>query len=302
MRRLVLLLLLMAGAVYGQQNNNTLRLYIDNDFGDEQRMLCTLYLNDNDEVIAATNLNDGPDVWKIDSIAPGYYRLHVQVDGRLIAQFFNIQVKPGYTNYYSFTIPEYYNDTIEPRDPPGKPELVFNTLYGNNQFLETQRKKDQQFIAGMAFVQYFPFSWYSFGQEFGTTAGYTQFLNDTATRFGQHVKSEYYLNLNVHYGLINRFTLYNNNHYGTDGLKLDLGVVYNLPIIFREYQRLDSRRLVEDRHICHFNDFYALARIGYKYVGLQAECNLTTFLKAGYTEAPKYRAGLVFYFSKYLTN
>lgn len=299
MKGLLCLLLLIACTAQAQQKDQ-LTLYIDTEFGDERRISCTLYQDR--QTIAVKNFED-PEEWKIDSIAPGNYSLQVQLNGRMAAQFYNIEVKPGYRNYYNFTVPQTDNDSIGSLYGHEKAELLFNTLYGNNTILESHQTQNQLFLIGSSVNIYQPVSkYYTLAHEFGATAAYTQLSDDTARDYGQHVKSDYYLGLNVHYGFINRFTFYDNKKYGADGLKIDLGIAYNLPLVFREYRKLDSKRVLEDRHIHRFNDFYALFRIGYKYVGLQAECNLTTFLKAGYAEIPKYRIGLVFYIPNLIVN
>lgn len=299
MKHLLLLFLLITCIVSAQQKDQ-LTIYIDTEYGDEQRVSCTLYQDQ--QTIAVRNFEE-PEEWKIDSIAPGNYSLQVQLNGRLAAQFYNIGVKQGYRNYYNFTVPQTDNDSIGSNYGSDKAEMLVNVLYGNNTILETHQKQNQLFLHGLSFNYCSPVSkYYSIGQEFGATAGYTQLPDDTARDFGHHVRSDYYLGFNVHYALFNRFTFYDNKKYGSDGLKIDLGIAYNLPLVFREYRKLDSKRVLEDRHIHRFNDFYALFRIGYKYVGVQAEYNLTTFLKAGYAEIPKYRVGLVFYIPNLVVN
>lgn len=298
MKRLILFFLAIAGAASAQRQKLT--IYIDAPYDDAQRISCTLYQDQ--QTIAVKNF-DEPEEWEIDSVSPGIYALQVQQNGRLAAQFYHIEVKPQHENYYSFTIPKNDNDSLKSFDGSYKAELVVNAFYGNNTVLESHQRQNQLFMQGLGFNSIDPVSkYYSIGHEFGTTLGYTQLPNDTAGSFGQHVRSDYYLGFNVHYAFFNRFTFYNNKKFKADGLKVDLGIAYNLPVVFREYRRLGSQRVLEDRHIHRFNDVYALFRIGYKYVGLQAECNLTTFLKAGYTEIPKFRAGLVFYIPNLIVN
>ena len=38
-----------------------------------------------------------------------------------------------------------------------------------------------------------------------------------------------------------------------------------------------------------------MARLGYKYIGVQAAYSLTNFLRRSYTEIPQLRVGVVFY-------
>lgn len=253
---------------------------------------CSLY---KDYVFIASRNAKADDVCEIDSLEPGKYMLSVKLDGKPYADYYNVIVKTGHRNYYTYDIDRMDNDTLKDSYGSPKTEAVINMYYGNNAFLEHQPAHNELYMLGLGGANYNPVSkYYSMGQEIMVSGSYINFLNDTSTKLGQPVKHKYYLNANIHFGFINRFTFFDNKKMNSDGLKIDLGIVYNLPIIFRQYERLDAHTRLQTKWIHRYNDFYAMFRIAYKCVGLQAEYNLTTFLKNGYTEIPKYRAGLVF--------
>ncbi len=76
---------------------------------------------------------------------------------------------------------------------------------------------------------------------------------------------------------------------------LDVGLIYHFPLSFKEILKVNDDTKTITRHIHNYTDFTAMARIGYKYIGLQAEYSLTNFLRRKYIETPQLRVGLVFY-------
>ena len=240
---------------------------------------------------------------KQDSMPEGKYWLEVIYQGDTLAKFYNIVVSPGKRNYYEYQLDMTVNDpmkglekvdTLRFSDP--RFEEYFSFLMGDNRYGEPSRlQHNQEYSGGFGANIFGPATkFYLPGYHVGFSYNYTVFKKDSSTVYGQPIHYQDYRNLNVNVGFINRFTFFNSKLSGTNGLKLDAGLIYNFPIFFREHAITDYRTRVQTRWIHRYNDFYAIARLAYKYVGVQAEYNLTTFLKTGYTEVPKFRVGLVF--------
>jgi len=241
--------------------------------------------------------------WAIDSIAEGIYTLHIKIDSSDFATFYNIKVEAKKRNTYDFTL-QYYKRNFYKSKPDtssttyqDKAEFTINTQYGNNTWHETIHKNFNEIYSGeMALNLYHAVSkHYTIGMKIGGQYANTLFYNDTSSFAGKHTLSKNYTSVIANAGIINRFTFYNNKLLGADGLKVDLGVVYNFPLFFKQIYTIDDNTKLKTRHIHKYTDVSAIVRIGYKYVGIQAEYNLFNFLKTGYTEIPSLRAGIVFY-------
>jgi hypothetical protein len=136
---------------------------------------------------------------------------------------------------------------------------------------------------------------YSLGIKYGYQYANTKFYNDTTHYLGKQTLSKHYSSNIINIGFVNRFTFFNNQKIHNDGLKLDIGIMYNFPLSFKEITRVTEKTTQIARHIHRYNDFSAIVRLGYKNIGLQAEYNITNFLLMKYTEIPTLRVGLVFF-------
>jgi hypothetical protein len=240
--------------------------------------------------------------WEIDSLPVGIYTLKITADSLAFATFYNIKVDTIRMHNYDFNLYNHsyvyrkqaVDDTL--KTDVQKIEISLNTLYGNNTWHETIHKNYNELYSGeFAFNFYTPVAkYYSIGAKIGGQYANTGFYNDTSRYLGSPTLSKYYSSLIINGALINRFTFYNNKLLHKDGLKLDLGIAYNFPLFFKEIVRADDNTKIITRYIHRYNDFSAIVRIAYKYIGLQAEYNIFNFLKSRYTEIPTLRAGIVF--------
>lgn len=240
--------------------------------------------------------------WEIDSLPVGTYVLKIMADSLDFATLNHIQADTSQANIYNFNLNNYSykryrrqaTDTVQ--DDMQKVEISLNTLYGNNTWHETIHKNYNELYSGeLACNFYSPVAkYYSIGGKVGIQYANTGFYNDTSRYLGTRTLNKYYSSLIVSAGMINRFTFYNNKLLGKDGLKLDLGIVYNFPLSFKQVVRADDHTKIITRHIHRYNDFSAIVRLSYKYIGLQAEYKIFNSLRYGYTEIPTLRAGIIF--------
>lgn len=239
--------------------------------------------------------------WEIDSLPIGVYTLKIIADSLDFATFNNIKVDSIKVNVYDFILDNHsyaaYNRSINDTTKAiQKVEVSLNTLYGNNTWHETVHKNYNELYSGeFAFNFYTPVAkYYSIGCKIGGQYAKTGFYNDTSRYLGNRTLGKYYSSLIISGGMINRFTFYNNKLLHKDGLKLDLGIIYNFPLFFKDIVRADDNTKIITRYIHRYNDFSAILRLSYKYIGIQAEYRIFNFLKSRYTETPAVRAGIVF--------
>jgi hypothetical protein len=241
--------------------------------------------------------------WIVDSLHQGNYQFKILLNDSVYFSFTNIIIVAQKKNNYDFNISSYKTtldkgksliDTINVHDDKG--EFTFGGMYGNNTNEQANKILQNEIFSGeiATNVYHTLFKYYSIGFKVGYQYGATVFHNDTTQYNGGKIMQKYYSYNDLNIGLINRFTFFN-NHKNKDGLKLDVGLIYHFPISFKQILKVNDDTKIITRHIHTYTDFTAMVRLGYKYVGLQAEYSLTQFLRHGYTEIPQLRVGLVFY-------
>jgi hypothetical protein len=239
--------------------------------------------------------------WVLDSIIDGEYVLSVEIDSTIIAKYNKIIVTKNKVNNYYFAVESNTHDLFKSDSDSisnkEKVELTMNVLYGNNDFYETNRYQKNEMLSGeFSFNMYKAvLKHYSLGIKYGYQYANTKFYNDTTHYLGKQTLSKHYSSNIINIGFVNRFTFFNNQKIHNDGLKLDIGIMYNFPLSFKEITRVTEKTTQIARHIHRYNDFSAIVRLGYKNIGLQAEYNITNFLLMKYTEIPTLRVGLVFF-------
>jgi len=77
-------------------------------------------------------------------------------------------------------------------------------------------------------------------------------------------------------------------------LTLDIGALYNAPIIFKHIVRYDNNKKIINNGLHQFTDFRAFVNFGYSEVLVYCEYRLFDFIIGNYPELPKYSRGLKF--------
>jgi len=239
--------------------------------------------------------------WIIDSITEGNYSLKINVDSNILLVFNGIIIKPNRINVFDLNFAtDWYrydtkNDTT--KVTVGKSDATINTMFGSNSIFEKATIKSNQSLSLDAAINYYEpiANCYSIGFKFGGQYTHTNFDNDTSSYLGSRILNKYYSTASIGIGYINRFTFFNNKFLYSDGLKLDIGIVYNFPIFFKQIEQAKDHKRITTSRINTYKDFSIIGRLGYKYFGIQAEYSLFDFLKTKYTEPPKLKIGIVFY-------
>jgi hypothetical protein len=255
---------------------------------------CFLYSNDS--IVKVKTIETFED-WTVDSLAKGSYRLEVTgVDGKNIFSDSDIIVKNDSITHEDIMLGR---DLLSKKRPDyTQPfEVNISCLYGNNQYFEGQHinSKNQTTVLKFGWLGKGPVS--KFDQicfYIGGSGSGTVFDKDTSTYKGLPVQRKWYSGFCLDLGLYNRFTFYDNKKKANAGFFIDAGISYSLPLYYKEVKVLDRQTKIKTKFIHEYTDVYLLTRVGFKFVALTAEYNLSTFLKSSYTEVPTARIGLAF--------
>lgn len=118
--------------------------------------------------------------------------------------------------------------------------------------------------------------------------------SDTLITNIPHTKERYFeasTNVSLYTRFI--FTTQQNNH-GYRGLFLDIGAGYSLPYYFTYTYFTEEHTKTSTNHIHNFNDFQAMARIGYYWGSIKATYRFTDILTDDYIQPPKLTLGIEF--------
>lgn len=259
----------------------------------------TYQLIKNDSAYRVLNTSLSEVVWELDSLPAGNYTLRMTADSMHLASFYQVKLDSG--NVYSYNI--HVSKTRERRSvrdssssSPEKMEVSLNMLYGHNRGQENMPRNFNELYSGeFAYNWYTALSrFYTIGGKMGLQYAKAPFYNDTSRYLGERTLEKFYSSLIITMGYMNRFTFYNNKLPHREGLKLDVGINYNLPLFFKEVLRVNDDTRLVTRYIHRFNDVSAMVRLAYKYVGVQADYHPFAYLRSAYIEAPKLRVGVVF--------
>lgn len=251
-----------------------------------------------DSVIWSRNVEYGSNEWLIpDDLPAGNYSLIVKEHGEVKAMFNDISIRDNCNVTYIYTMERDVNcDEVAIDSLSEKQDVIFGFTYGNQLMAPEPAKVDNEsYNISMSGNYFFNTKRYcSQALTWGLNAGYTSFSNDSTLYEGNNIISKRYTSLGLTIGLINRFSFFNFKKYdfGNNGVKLDLGVIYNFPLIFREVQRLDNNSRMQTRFIHNYKDVYGMVRLSYKFFALHAEYNPVNYIIKGYSPNPPLRFGI----------
>lgn len=287
------------------QNKGRFTLYLSSlgEYPPYSYDLVTCELSNTNAIYSVTKKELLNNEWIIDSVPAGFYTLKIIVEGKEFATIYqNIKIITNKNNYYDFGLDverkKMYKEKIDTSvDTLDKGELTMNSLYGNNDWDRTPPTIKNEMLSGNLSVNiYHAISKpYSIGFNIGLQYSRTNFYNDSSFLLGKQTQYKHYASTTINAGLVNRFTFFNGKKNGADGLKLDIGLIYNFPLNFKQVIKVDDDTKIITRHIHTYTDFNAMVRLGYKYIGIQADYRLTSFLRQAYTETPQLKVGIVFY-------
>ncbi len=287
-----------------QGSSQTGKLSIETFYGEWNSLHPKIYLINDQNVTVRIKEYEETSYIKFDSLIGGTYSLEVRISDSLFLRNSYIIVKEGSTTFLSLAdlkgrIKKNTNDSTEGHFHM---EVGYHFTYSPKELNEISNKflNETYSIGGSVSPIEAASKNIGFGLIIGTSINYTGFKSDTTLILPGPHQRERYFGWGAYVGPIIRITGYNmkkkdKHGHSRNGFKWDIGVVYNLPIMFR-HTTFDGTRKVENFGIHKFNEVYAITRIGYKYFVLQGEYNLTEFLIGRYPEVYPARVGIAILF------
>jgi hypothetical protein len=282
------------GNCFGQSGSLHVHFDITQDEKRDNPYYCYLYLNDS--LIKTRGISSFDD-WELDSLNKGLYKIELtNVGGRRILIYSDIVVNNDSTTYEDIMLGR--SISRKQAGESSQPfEFNISCLYGSNNYLAERTPESHNQIAALrigysgkdAISKYDAICFYLGGSGSGTV-----FNKDSTTYKGMPVQRKWYSGFCFDVALYNRVTFFDCQKYNNKGLFIDVGVGYSLPLYYKEIRMLDRQTKIKTKCIHEYTDLYLLTRVGFKYIALTAEYNLSTFLKSAYTEAPTARIGLAF--------
>jgi hypothetical protein len=75
-------------------------------------------------------------------------------------------------------------------------------------------------------------------------------------------------------------------------LFMDIGVLYNIPIVFKQFIHYEDSKMIINNHLHQYTDTRVFVNIGFYHVSLFCEYRLFDFILGAYPELPTYNAGI----------
>lgn len=141
---------------------------------------------------------------------------------------------------------------------------------------------------------YRPSKYYGIGAHIGSNMGFCSLQKDKVKMFKDTFDLERYFYWKVSVALNNRFVFVQpkEGNYLRPCF-LDLSIGYNLPVTYR-YTGAKKESKSVSRYITNFNDFSAMARLGFGFLSFTAEYRLTNDFKSKFPNVPPLMFGLDF--------
>jgi hypothetical protein len=141
---------------------------------------------------------------------------------------------------------------------------------------------------------YHPSKYYGIGAHIGSNIGFCSLQKDKVNMFRDTFDIERYFYWKILVALNNRFVFVQSKEGNyLRPCFLDLSIGYNLPITYR-YTGAKKESKSVSRYITNFNDFSAMARIGFGFLSFTAEYRLTNDFKSKFPNVPPLMFGLDF--------
>ena len=140
--------------------------------------------------------------------------------------------------------------------------------------------------------KYYVSNFYAIGANIGSSIAFCDLQQNKIQAFADTFSMErfFYWKLSVAYN--NRFVFIKAKERSAfRPCFLDLSIGYNLPLAYR-YVGIKKETKSVVRHIANFNDFSAMARLGFGVMAITAEYRLTNNIKPQYGTVPNLMFGL----------
>lgn len=220
-----------------------------------------------------------------DSIPVGYYTLKIYCDEELKQSYNQIQIRENETVVIDLNeLYTYSNDYYQPFVDYSIAGLYTPTQLTGSPFIK------QSFEFKYCAIPYFGISkTFDIGVNFGFDYRYIQFSKDSSFTSLEGIKNERYSNINFVIGP--NFRIGKVDDYFYNGVVVNFGAYYNLPVFNRYIFNLGNTKVSEKR-IHNFQDLSFYLRLGYQVVSFHGEYRPFTIIKNGYPDQPKFKLGI----------
>jgi hypothetical protein len=289
----ILFLLFAIGVVTSSifaQGTSKITVNSHNELSENNIFSCELYFRDS--LVQKREFNGNIDF--VD-LLPGIYNFIVFENNTKVISVHNIEAVADSITVVFFQNPSFSLISVEDTLDEGDVFLVLGFQYGlpgtsvNNFILNSY-----EYSFGFAFYASSK-RFYNVGFYSGLGYNYAPFEKDTSMYLPTSGKKEFYSYLSYQFGFLNRFSFFDTEKKNR-GLTADLGLLYNLPIFFRHIYHEEADQQLISRKIHKFNDFRAMASVGYAPLCIRVEYRLTNFVKKDFPELPKLTIGLMLEF------
>ncbi len=306
-RILTTLLLLFSSTVFGQLAQLKVEMY---DPYDDSCYQWTVF-NAADTVVKKETfvfVDSYTYTFKKKNLVPGTYTISVYncnspgtiIFSRTIKLFPNQQTRLSF-DVASLSEDHYEIDTIGQRVPQKAPEdaeeLQFNLSYLKSNWINTPSVIQSSYAFGFSMFS-IPARGRHVGFLLGGGLGFSQhfFSKDTSFMSVSSLKkrSENYTYFNGHIEAKLRLSQQNQklDEIITKKLVMDVGVLYNLPVLFKHYTYYEDNKKITNSRLHQYTDARAFVNIGWRYVAIYGEYRLFNFIIGKYPELPVYTIGL----------
>lgn len=298
-KSIVLFLIVTASliALNAYSQNGKINLYVQmytSYFDSEPAYNAYLVLNN--ERIQEQSFDEYDNDIYFKDLSPGFYNIEIERNDTLINTIHAVEVKENNLTKIDVTIDgRTFCDECEDTTRTEFFEILTGLSYGSDFLDDDNIFATQQYRTSLQLHQNFLIS-KNFSVGIGAGYNYSQTYFNTDSSFAQvpGIKNERYSYFDISYIFFLRFNPYNMKKDPARGLFIDAGVHYNFPMAFRHAYSVDNIRYMTAR-IHKYNDFSVIGRIGFYPVSLHAEYRLSDYVRHGFPQQPKLKAGITYH-------
>jgi hypothetical protein len=232
---------------------------------------------------------------RIDSLAIGLYNLKVFKEGALSSIYYNVKISTD-------TITEFHCASLD-HEPDQYPIKKYDNKKGPTiaLFLQTfqsplsSQKENVQSTYAIG-IRVTPLHYlsknYGIGAHIASSLGINNLEKGKFTGFTDVFSRERYTYWKLSVAFVNRIVFKQASKTKVDlPWFLDVGIGYNLPIMYRYVGIKDDKKEI-NRYVSNYNDFSAIARLGFGVLSFTAEYRFTNNIKTIYPSVPQLMLGI----------
>lgn len=265
-----------------------------------------------DTLVSITPITNNTSFTKSHIVPNGKYNIQVFKNDSIYHTFSDISLDNGYKIYYRINLdaktsseiiengeklPDVYNPVLNSYVETDFGYIEFDYGQGFVEASDYPVKHYFRLAGGGSFLK--PASrHFGLGHTMIYDLAWTKPKNDTFLVTTPNRGTEKYFRFGLEYKLFFHLTTFNQKAPSKNGVYLDLGAAYNLPILFRHSVIYANHKDII-RKIHRYNDLSAFVRIGIGKVGAILNYRIFDYVNGPYPQNPKISLGLFFLINTY---